>query len=342
MNPEEDEIYSFSHQVIIAQKCKVSLENLTSKDIDNIKDYLKPTVPGSDSSSSSTTSDADSELVKKSRKVSHRPMKQPSKARICAQNLIRECNKKIVSKKIPMMKVKVTRTTQRKHKQVPQPPHREDLDETNADSEDTVIYTPPPTPKPKKPVAKFIFRTVGIKMHRGTAAVAELKKQHTRKFKCYLCKQVHPTTKALNKHFKLEHGGLDCEECSKGFSSPLSLKKHSYMHKLCSHPCWHCDKKFPFKSQRDFHENVHTTPCFCCTRTGCKSSFTRDSDLKQHLAMHDADPLQCPNCDYRNPDIRNLRQHQRTHKGAKPYKCNVCDKRFTYSMQKKRHKCTSS
>ena len=60
MNPEEDEIYSFSHQDIIASKCKVSLENLTSKDIDNIKDYLKPTAPGSDRSSSSTTPDVDS------------------------------------------------------------------------------------------------------------------------------------------------------------------------------------------------------------------------------------------------------------------------------------------
>ena len=212
MNAEEDEIYSFSHQDIIAQKCKVSLENLTSKDIDDIKDYLKPTAPGSDSSSSYTTPDADSEPVKKSRKVSHRPRKQPSKARICAQKLIRERNEKIVFKKILMTKVKVTPATQRKPKQV-QPPHRKDPDETNADSEDTVIYTPPPTPKPKKPVAKFIFRTVGIKMHRDTAAVAELKKQWTRKFKCYLCKQVHSTTKALNKHFKLEHGGLDCEEC---------------------------------------------------------------------------------------------------------------------------------
>ena len=248
MNPEEDEIYSFSHQDIIARKCKVSLENLTSKDIDNIKEYLKPTAPGSVSGSSSTTPDADSELVKKSRKVSHRPRKQPSKARIHAQKLIRERNKKIVSKKIPMMKVKVTLTTQRKPKQV-QPLHRENLDEANADSEDTVIYTPPPTPKPKKPVAKFIFRTLGIKVHRDTAAVEELKKQCTHKFKCYLCKQVYSTTKALNKHFKLEHGGLDCEECGKGFSSPLSLKKHSYMHKLCSHPCRHCDKKFPFKSQ---------------------------------------------------------------------------------------------
>ena len=138
------------------------------------------------------------------------------------------------------------------------------------------------------------------------AAVAELKKQCTRNFRCYLCKQVYHTTKALNQHFKLKHGGLDCADCEKGFSSLLSLKKHSYMHKFCKHPCRYCDKKFPFKSQHDFHENVHMTTHFQCTRTGCKSSFTRDSDLKLHLAMHDAEPLHCSDCDYSNPNIRNL------------------------------------
>ena len=171
---------------------------------------------------------------------------------------------------------------------------------------------------------------------------AKLKKQCTRKFKCYLCQEIHQTAKALNQHFKAEHGRLDCNDCGKSFSSPLSLKKHSYMHKLCSHFCRYCDKTFPFRSQCDFHENVHTTPCFHCTRSGCKSSFMRDSVLKLHQAMHDADPLHCPDCDYSNPDIRNLRQHQRIHTGAKPYKCEVCNKCFTYSMQKKRHKCQNS
>ena len=135
--------------------------------------------------------------------MSHRPRKQLSKARLHAQKLIRERNKKIVAKEIPATPIKVTLTLQVKTKHVSQPPQREDLVDTHADSDNTVIYTPPSTPnqnKVKKPAAKFIFRMVGIKIHCDMAAVAELKKQQTRKFKCYLCKQEHPTMKALNQH----------------------------------------------------------------------------------------------------------------------------------------------
>ena len=67
MNPEGDEIYNFSHQDIVARKCKVSLEKLSSKDITDIKHYLKPAVPAADSSSSSTTPEPDLEPPKNSR-----------------------------------------------------------------------------------------------------------------------------------------------------------------------------------------------------------------------------------------------------------------------------------
>ena len=309
MNPEGDEVYHLSHQDIVACKCKVPLEKLSKKDITEIKDSLQPARPEAESSSSSTAPKPDSTPPKKPKKLSHHPKKQPSKARLHTQKIIRECNKKIAAKKISATPIKAATTSHIKIKQVAPLIEKEDPVDTHVDSDNTVIYTPPSTPnknKRKKPVAKFIFQTVGIKIHRDMATAAELKKQCTRKFKCYLCQAIHPTEKALNQHFKAKHGGLDCADCGKGFSSPLSLKKHSYMHKLCSHSCHHCDKTFPFKLQRDFHENVHTTPRFYCTRSGCKSSFMRDSDLKLHQAMHDAEPLHCPDCNYSNPDIRNL------------------------------------
>ena len=160
MNPEGDKIYHLSHQDITACKCKVSLEKLSEDDITEIKDYLQVARLELDSSSSTTAPKPDSTPPKKPNKLSHCPRKQPSKARLCAQKLIRECNKKIAAKKIPLTPIKVTSTPHIKAKQVTTPMEKEDPDDTQVDSDATVIYTPPSTPKQnkgKKPAGKFIF-----------------------------------------------------------------------------------------------------------------------------------------------------------------------------------------
>ena len=61
-------------------------------------------------------------------------------------------------------------------------------------SDDTIIYTPPrlslsALPINRKPKAKFVIRTIGIKNYRDTENVV---KANARKqtFKCFLCKQV--------------------------------------------------------------------------------------------------------------------------------------------------------
>ena len=163
--------------------------------------------------------------------------------------------------------------------------------------------------------------------------------KHSRTFKCYLCREQFGSTRKMNVHFKIDLEGLDCLECSKDFNSPLSLKKHSYVHKLCNFNCTRCEKTFPFKSQRDFHKKVHDKLQFSCTRESCGSPFTRESDLRHHVKLHNSDPIKCKHCDYTNTDIRNVRQIMRKHTGEKPYKCTRCGKDFKYSMQMKHHKC---
>ena len=85
----------------------------------------------------------------------------------------------------------------------------------------------------------------------------------------------------------------------------MSLKKHSYYHKACVHHCLYFDKTFPFLSQKTFHKRIHTnTTCHRCSREGCSSSFSRQSDLKSHLLLHDSPPIKCTHCEYTNTDIR--------------------------------------
>ena len=183
---------------------------------------------------------------------------------------------------------------------------------------------------------------VALKTHCDTEAVIDLNKQRKCNFKCYLCGDTSTSARSLNTHFKINHEGLDCIVCDKEFNSPLSLKKHSYIHKLCNYKCTRCDKQFPFKSQRDFHKKVHDNLHFTCTRESCNSSFTREGDLRQHMERHDMEPIECKHCDYKSTDIRNVRQHMRCHTDEKPYKCADCGMQFKYAMQKKQHKCTAA
>ena len=336
LTPEEDNIISISHQELMDRQCNVTLEKLNPEDIAEITGKIATKDP------SDNATDQDTWKTVKRKKKSHRPLRHPSKSRMAAQKQISSRNRQIKAGKIPLTVPKQTAVPL--HRQSKGMVHAELVE---AESDDTIIYDPPvelpaikksPSTKRKKPAAKFIIRTIGLKHHKDAAMIQQVKKTRKRVFKCYLCEKRFPSTRELNKHFKKDHYGLDCETCGREFNSPLSLKRHSYIHGTLAFPCGYCNKSFPFKSERDTHENVHTKALrFPCNRSGCSSSFSRESDLKLHIELHDAVPLKCSKCEYSNPDIRNLRQHERVHSDVKPYKCLKCEQSFKFAMQRKWH-----
>ena len=114
--------------------------------------------------------------------------------------------------------------TQRKSKGLVTEEPEEWDDPVKEDSDDTIIHDLPmdaPLPlvkksdktKKKKPAAKFVICTIGLKAHKDAAMMQETRKTRKRVFKCYLCDKKFPDTKGLNKHFKQTHYGLDCETC---------------------------------------------------------------------------------------------------------------------------------
>ena len=233
LNPEQDNVVFICHSHIMNPTCSVELERLSDDTQYIYKAGRWEPSPQSSSTESTETSDS----VTPKRKPCYRPKRKPSKARIRAQKIAMEQkkNKSLLTK--PAHRLPLSKPPNASDMQ----PKVEDAAPTRHDSsDDTIIYTPPSSPvkkNKKKKVAKFIFRTVALKTHRDTEAVINLNKQRKHNFKCYLCGDTSTSARSLNTHFKINHKGLDCIVCDKEFNSPLSLKKHSYIHKLCNYKC---------------------------------------------------------------------------------------------------------
>ena len=274
LTPEQDDIVHISHTDIIKSRCTVSLNRISEDRITGLT-TSKHDTPLQMSSSESTESTA----IKK--KPCYRPKRKPSRARMRAQQIITACNKNKTRQELVLTQLVHSVSCAVPPEAEPKPDEPE-ISDSKDSSDDTILYMPPSSPKrkkKKKQVAKFVIRTMGLKMHRDTETVKEGNKKRNRNFKCYLCDEYFSSARLLNTHFKISHEGLDCLECGKEFNSPLTLKKHSYIHKICSYKCSRCDKQFPFKSQKDFHERVHDKLCFPCTKASCESSFSRENDL---------------------------------------------------------------
>ena len=204
----------------------------------------------------------------------------------------------------------------------------QDLD----DSDNTIIYNPDDVTVDKK---KRVFTTVthGIKITK-----------RSRMYTCPKCGITKKSVQAINEHYKCRHDRVKCKKCDESFASPNSRDKHMYIHesKNC-HVCSPCRKDFPFASMLNDHKGQHTKgKWYPCQWPGCKKGSSYSWDLKKHIQMHrnEKKSKRCSHCDYTNPDLRNLKQHMRTHTDKTPHKCKYCGKGFHFWMQKKHHQDT--
>ena len=332
VNIHDNELIHLHHSDIMSRVCEVKLTRISSP---TITEGQTETVE--ESSSESTT---DQDIAKRPKKKTTRPLRKPSAARIASQKHIDLMKKGIVPKKSNITTYPVISKSTKS------------LRVKASDTSDSVRTVPvvternvttdidKPTHRKGKGKATFHFRTIGLKNHQESVAEIRGKKKKGRTFKCITCGDKHWSIKDLNAHYRKSHETYMCEVCSRDFSSPLSMKKHMYTHRIQQYNCTRCEKSFPFKSQLDSHMDVHTaTSRLYCTEPKCSSSFWRHSDLKSHQETHKTPEVQCHYCNYSSPDKRNVKQHECKHTGEKPYKCAQCLETFMYAQQKKRHKC---
>ncbi|XP_031639862.1 zinc finger protein 84-like [Contarinia nasturtii] len=133
-----------------------------------------------------------------------------------------------------------------------------------------------------------------------------------KRFHCKVCEYSSNRKWNFNVHMRT-HSGVKqyrCDICPKAFTSMQNLKNHKMAHtEQVPFHCRGCLSGFPQKAGRDAHEKV------------CK---------KRRYECHICKK-------FNNLNKNHLEMHMRKHNSEKPFRCEICMKRFTKKYGLKRH-----
>ena len=188
---------------------------------------------------------------------------------------------------------------------------------------------------------KPVTQSTSVLVHRRLVSKEyKLKRRikQVRKFKCGKCDWSFGSQYDVNVHFKETHPPVKCDYCETAFGCPASMLKHRYSYYETMVECDTCGKGFQFQSQLTEHRRVHQViGDRVCFKPGCGKRFKWESELDAHLFNHRTTKLKCDQCQYENPDPRNMRAHKRKHSDKKSFICKGCGEAFTWVQQCRRH-----
>ena len=159
-----------------------------------------------------------------------------------------------------------------------------------------------PQSAPKKGIAKFVTRDVGIRKYKCK-----------RYYKCPICAKRLSSQGDLNDHYRQKHDQVSCSHCKQSFK-PLTgsstLIRHMYTHAKPRFHC-RCGKGFYFKSDLTIHKVTHKRiKNHICVHPGCGHSYFSSNKLVKHVQIHKGVMWKCTLCNYKTPDKRLFKSHQ--------------------------------
>ena len=165
------------------------------------------------------------------------------------------------------------------------------------------------------------------------------------RYKCEHCSKELSSSGSLRIHEKGVHQNNPsaCSYCEKVLKNDMLLKNHiTRVHKtekrqiMCTFVG--CGVLFLFQSNMTTHLSTHLSKKFFKCEV-CDKTFKSKTGLMAHKSIHTKDRpcIRCTLCPFNTTENYLLKRHLLRHTGVKAFKCEICDKGFTFLSRRNEH-----
>ncbi|XP_063361798.1 gastrula zinc finger protein XlCGF46.1-like [Cydia amplana] len=194
--------------------------------------------------------------------------------------------------------------------------------------------------KPEKRICEECGKTVvNLTQH----LLQHRPKDERKMLQCQACSKVFSSRSGRNKHYAVAHLGhkMKCDICHKEVSSVKTHKMQVHNRHELPFGCVFCSKRFISRSGLEAHVAGHTKH-FTYECDECHKRFRSKMSISTHIRMvHIKEKLyQCHLCSKAFFKKYSLQKHVWSHTKERPFECEECGKSFGDRTTLKNHRLT--